>query len=271
MDVHTEKEQIAAQVEQRVERRFREAVRTFSLISPGDHILVAVSGGKDSLALLELLAALRQRRNDSFRLTAIHVRMENVDYLSDWAELKCLAEKWGVDLRVVSGSFEPDRNGRRSPCFLCAWHRRKLLFGAAQDWGCNKIALGHHQDDLLRTAMLNLAFSGTFSTMPARLRMKKFPVTLIRPLCLETETDLVAWAAGRAYPQMKKVCPFDKATNRTAVGEVLAAMERLNPDYRYHLWHALVKDHKLVEGEAEIVGDDSSMSRCSVSGQRSPA
>lgn len=248
-------------MERRVWRRFGDAVRTFSLVSSGDHILVAVSGGKDSLALLELLATLRRRRNDSFRLTALHVRMENVDYLSDWAELEYLAGQWGVALHQVNGSFQPDRNGRRSPCFLCAWNRRKILFNVAQAWGCNKIALGHHQDDLLRTAMLNLTFSGTFATMPARLRMRKFPVTLIRPLCMETEADLVAWAASHVYPRMRKECPFDKATNRTAIEQVLAVMERLNPDYRYHLWHALTKDHKLTEDEGDAGEEDSSERR----------
>lgn len=238
-------------LEQRVRRRFLEGIRRFSLIAPGDRVLVAVSGGKDSLALLDLLGDLRRRHNDNFHLTAMHVRMANVDYRSDLDRLERMAEGWGIPFIVRTGSFEPDRNGRRSPCFLCSWHRRKLLFNVAQELGCNKIALGHHQDDILRTAIMNLTFSGTFSTMPVRLRMKKFPVTLVRPLCLEEETDLAAWATLRDYPAMNKSCLYDKVTNRTAVAAVLDAMAGISPDYRHHLWHALWKGGQLVDDGAD--------------------
>lgn len=234
-------------LEKRLRRNFAAGVRELSLISRGDHILIGLSGGKDSLALLELLGDARRRSGKSFELTALHVRMANIDYRSDTAYLEERAAAAGVPLLVRTAAFEPDRKEGRSPCFLCSWTRRKILFGVAQELGCNKIALGHHQDDLLLTVLMNLTFAGSFATMPAALQMRKFPVTLIRPLCKVAEEDLEAWAALRQYRPLEKVCPYDKTSNRTAIRQLFETMQRLNPEARHSLWHALQKEGKLTE------------------------
>lgn len=129
-------------LEKRLRRRFADGVREFSLIEPGDHLLLGLSGGKDSMALLELLGDAKRRAGGRFEVSALHVRMDNVDYQSDTSYLERQAEVSGVRLYVKTASFEPDRNERRSPCFLCSWTRRKVLFSTAQELGCNKIALG---------------------------------------------------------------------------------------------------------------------------------
>ena len=116
----------------------------------------------------------------------------------------------------------------------------------AQEGGFNKIALGHHQDDILRTALMNLTFNGTFSTMPAKLQMEKFPVTIIRPLAKINEDDPLP-----IYEPVKKVCPNDALTNRTQIQNVTRELERLTPDYRHNLWHALLK-----AGELEKTKED---------------
>ncbi len=231
----------------RIRRQFMTGIRRFSLTADGDHVLVGLSGGKDSLTLMEFLGEAAQRSGGRFRVSALHVRMDNVDYRSDCTYLHTMTRQAGVGLIVKTGHFEPDRNARRTPCFLCSWHRRKLLFATAQEMGCNKIALGHHQDDILKTAMMNLIYTGSFATMPARLAMRKFPVTIIRPLCMVAERDLTAWAALRGFHPVEKVCPYDKTTSRTAVSRVLQEMESLNPEFRYSLWHALEKEGKLAE------------------------
>lgn len=231
----------------RMARRLNEGIRDFSLIESGDHILIGVSGGKDSLALLELLAEYRRRSPVSFSLSALHVRMENVDYRSDTEYLENIAGNAGIPLLVKTGRFEPDRNSRRTPCFLCSWNRRKLLFETARELGCNKIALGHHQDDILQTALMNQTFNGSFSTMPVRMRMQKFPITIVRPLCRIEEADLRAWAGLRGYRRQAKTCPYDTVSNRTSIKQVFGDMEALNPEFRHSLWHALLKEGKLVE------------------------
>lgn len=234
-------------LEQRLRRRLNEGIKAFSLIEPDDHILIGVSGGKDSLALLELLGERLRHSNNGFRLTAVHVRMSNIDYRSDTSYLEEVARRAGVPLLVRTGCFEEDRDERRTPCFLCSWNRRKILFETARETGCNKIALGHHQDDILQTALMNLTFNGSFSTMPARLKMRKFPITIIRPLCRVSEEDLRLWAKLRNYRKQEKVCPYDTASNRTSIKEVFGRMEELNGEFRHNLWHALLKEGKLTE------------------------
>ncbi len=231
----------------RVERLFRAGVRDFRLIEPGDAVLVGLSGGKDSMALLELLGTMRRHTNGSFRLEALHVRMENVDYRTETDYLAEMAREQGVALHVRTGRFDPDRKEGRSPCFLCSWNRRKILFETARELGCGKIALGHHQDDILHTALMNEMFAGSFATMPVCLRMRKFPMTIVRPLCRVPEADLAAWAALRGYRPVEKVCPYDRETKRAAAREIFEAMERVSPECRHNLWHALLKEGKLVE------------------------
>lgn len=225
----------------RLQRQVSAAVKQFSLLAPGDKVLIGLSGGKDSLALLELLARMRMRLNRNFDLVALHVRMDNVDYRTDDSYLTSFAAELEVPLHVLRTGFEADRKAGRTPCFLCSWTRRKLLFEKAQEWGCGKIALGHHRDDILRTALMNLAFNGSFATMPVRMEMDKFPVTIIRPLALTDEDALREWAALRGYRKLEKVCPHDGASARAGVGEVEQALLRLNPESRQSLWHALEK------------------------------
>ena len=222
-------------------------IRQFNLITTGDHILIGLSGGKDSLALLDFLGDAKNRAGSKFKISAAHIRMENIDYATDTKYLEKKAMQVGIPLYIRTGKFETDRNPKRTPSFLCAWNRRKILFNLAQEIGCNKIALGHHQDDILHTALMNLTFSGSFSTMPACLEMEKFPITIIRPLCRVKEEDLKIWAEIQDYQPLKKICPYDKTSNRTTIKKVFHELEEVNPEFRYSLWHALEKQNALTE------------------------
>ncbi len=182
-----------------VRRRFNAAVRAFSLVEEGDHILVGLSGGKDSLALLQLLGEMRRKRNFSFSLTALHVRMSGVDYLSSADYLREQAALAGAEFVLKEVALPVDTKAKRTPCFLCSWTRRKQFFEVSQQLGCNKIALGHHYDDVVSTALMNLTFSGSFSSMPPALKLDKMPLTIIRPLCKVREAALVAWAEHFSY------------------------------------------------------------------------
>ena len=187
------------------------------------------------------------RAGGRFKVEAIHVRMRNIHYKTDTSYLQQQCDRWNIPLHVVETGFEPDRNEKRTPCFLCSWNRRKTLFTTAQELGCNKIALGHHQDDILRTALMNLIFNGTFSTMPVRISMRKFKMTIIRPLARMHEADLKTWAQIQQYQPVDKLCPFDGVSNRTNIQQVTNAMQQLTPEYRFNLWHALLKAGALIE------------------------
>ena len=158
--------------EQRVRKLFEQALKRYSLIADGDRVLVGLSGGKDSMSLLELLAKRSRVFKPRFEVESAFVRMRNIPYKNDEAYLRSFAESLGVRLHIFETEFDETTDERHTHCFLCSWNRRKMLFKAAQDLGCTKIALGHHRDDLMETALMNLTFEGKFHTMPPRLQME---------------------------------------------------------------------------------------------------
>ena len=221
----------------------------YRLIEDGDRVLVGLSGGKDSLCLLELLARRAKIQRPAFEVVALHVRMENIQYETDTGYLQRFCERREVPLHVVTTRFDAPAEGQKEKpaCFLCSWMRRKQLFNMAQELGCNKIALGHHQDDIIHTALMNLFYQGHFATMPVRLRMRKMPLTIIRPLCLEHEADIQAYAEQQQYEKQLKRCPNERETQRTTMRRIYEQMESLNSETRYSIWNALERDGKLIE------------------------
>ena len=240
-------------LEEKLWKTFNKALGQFQLIDEDDRILVGLSGGKDSLCLLEFLARRSKVHVPQFTVEALHVRMENIHYETDTTDLQSFCNHLDVPLHIITTSFDSslftlNSSLKQKPaCFLCSWQRRKQLFNLAQELGCTKIALGHHQDDIIHTALMNLTFQSHFSTMPAKLRMRKMPLTIIRPLCLCQEADIRAYAEQQGYEKQLKQCPYEKATNRTTASELFAHIQQLNPEARYCIWRALESDNKLVE------------------------
>ncbi|MCF0202634.1 MAG: tRNA 2-thiocytidine(32) synthetase TtcA [Bacteroidaceae bacterium] len=240
-------------LERKLYSHLNKAMRDYALISDGDKILIGLSGGKDSLALVRLLAMRAKIRKPQFSLVAIHVRMKEIAYDSDTTYLREFCERSGVELIVeeteiggVEKSGQCDGGMSKSPCFLCSWNRRKMLFTKAQELGCNKIALGHHRDDIVHTTLLNLFYQGQFSTMPVKLAMNKMPLTIIRPLCLIDEADLQQYAIDNSFRKQRKLCPHEHETNRTVMADLLRQLEMKNPEVRYNIMHALHMENKLI-------------------------
>ena len=155
-----------------IQSKFRKAISDYRLIDDNDHILIGLSGGKDSLALVELLGEKMKIFVPRFKLTAVHVSVENINYESDLTYLSDYAKQFNVPFVHRTTKFDDSRETGKSTCFLCSWHRRKALFDVAHDLGCNKIALGHHLDDITETLLLNLFYQGAFATMPPKLKMR---------------------------------------------------------------------------------------------------
>ena len=241
----------------RLTKRFHKACADYGLISDGDHILIGLSGGKDSLALVELLGKRAQIHVPSFKVTAVHVRVKERDYHSDVSYLEDFCTRVCVPLIVKdteiarkASSLEDAASGyslevkgketkAKHPCFLCSWYRRKALFDVAQELGCNKIALGHHKDDLVETLLMNLIFQGSVATIPPLLQMEKMPIEMIRPLCLIEEKDIQDYAELSGYEKQVKLCPLEKVSNRAEVKQLLAQLEVLNPNVRDSIWGAM--------------------------------
>lgn len=230
---------MGSEAHRRIIARYKKALSNYQLIEDGDKILVGVSGGKDSLLLLELLGGTMRIHRPAIHVEALHVRMENITYETDEEYLERFAEECGIPMHVVTTSFDPSTDKRKTPCFLCSWYRRKELFNYAQEHGFNKIALGHHQDDIIHTALMNLLHQGQFSSITPRLKLDKMPLTLIRPLCMVMEKDIQAYAIERAYEKQKKTCPYDRDTRRTDIRQLFDKIEQMNSEARYSIIHAL--------------------------------
>lgn len=223
----------------KVEEKVKKAIYKYGLISDGDRVLVGLSGGKDSLALVDLLGRRSRIYSPRFEVVVAHIVMTNIPYRSDLEYLRSRAEAYGLPFIVREVSFDPSTDTRKSPCFLCSWTRRKALFEIAKSEQCNKIALGHHQDDILETLLMNLIHQGAFGTMPPRLRMDKFDMEMIRPLCLVEEKELVRLAEWREYRKQIKNCPYETTSSRSEMKEILARLEAVNPEARYSLWSSM--------------------------------
>ena len=247
-------------LEKRIRERFVKAFVTYHLLEDGDHVLVGLSGGKDSLCLLEMLGKRAKIDQPRFRVEAIHVRMENISYETSTDYLEQFCKELDVPLHIVTTSFSatpanhtsPFSNPnsqlkQKPPCFLCSWNRRKQLFNLAQELGCNKIALGHHQDDLLHTCLMNQFYQGRFDTMPALLKMRKMPLSIIRPLCMVEENDIRRYAELRGYEKQVKLCPYETASHRDDMRQLFEQIQQMNPEARHSLWNAIVRAGKLVD------------------------
>lgn len=222
-------------------------MRRLQLIEDGDKILMGISGGKDSLAMLDLLSMRQKIHKPSFQLEAVHVRVNTAYYETDTADLCSFAEERGLRLNIMDVPLQADSKGSRPPCFLCAWNRRKTMFRLAQELGCNKIALGHHKDDIVQTALMNLFYSGRFASMEPKMQMDKFPIQIIRPLYLVREEEILLWSKLNHFPQMKKRCIYESDTKRTYIRTLIHSLEQENPYVSSNIFGALFEEERAIK------------------------
>jgi tRNA 2-thiocytidine biosynthesis protein TtcA len=230
------------ELERHLLRDVGRAIADFDLISDGDRILVAMSGGKDSYGLLVLLRALQRRAPVRFDLLAVHLDQGHPGY--DGAPLRDWLEAEGVPYRIVredTYSIVTEKiPAGKTYCSLCSRLRRGILYQAASDLGCNKIALGHHREDTLETALLNLFFGGKLSAMPARLTSDDQRHVVIRPLIYCAESQLAALAEARRFPILPcNLCGSQAEAQRKQMKALLTQMERSNPHLRQTMLAAL--------------------------------
>ncbi len=223
----------------KIQSKFVKAINKYGLIENDDHILIGLSGGKDSLALVELLGERMKMIVPRFRLTAVHITVENIPYQSDLDYLEAFSAQFGIPFVHHITRFDDCTETNKSTCFLCSWKRRKALFEVAKELHCNKIALGHHLDDIAETLLLNMVFQGTFGSMPPKLKMNKFDMTIIRPLALISEGEMLAMEKIRNFKKQTKNCPYEKESSRSDAKNLLKELEKLNPNIRETLWAAM--------------------------------
>ena len=226
----------------RLRRQVGKAIADFNLIEPGDRVMVCVSGGKDSHAMLELLIALRDSAPVSFEVVAVTLDQKQPGYPEEVlpAYLETLNIPFYIlerDTYSVVRSVIPEG---KTTCGLCSRLRRGTLYGFAEQIGANKIALGHHRDDIVETAFLNMFFGGKLKAMPAKLKSDDGKHIVIRPLAYCREDDLAAYAEGMAFPIIPcNLCGTQENLQRQEIKQMLRAWERQYPGRTETIFRAL--------------------------------
>ena len=220
----------------------RRAVDDYEMIEEGDRIAVGVSGGKDSLALLETLAEMRRFYPKHYEIVAITVDM-GFDG-SDFSEIEEFCRRINVKFVVQKTDIAKivfDIRKESNPCSLCAKLRRGSLHSAAQDENCNKVALGHHFDDAVETFMMNMFFEGRLGCFSPKSYLSNRKLMLIRPMIYATEKDVLYFTNRRKLPIVKSLCPEDHATERENMKNLLAELEKNNKGLRHRIFKAMCK------------------------------
>lgn len=231
----------------------RRAINDYNMIKPGDKVAVGVSGGKDSLTLLTLLHEYQRFTDRTFDLIGITIDM---GFTKDaYAPVQKYCDKLGIEYHIVPTDIAEvifDIRKEKNPCSLCAKMRRGALNSEIVARGYNKLALGHHKDDVVETFMLSLFYEGRLNTFQPRSYMSRTGVTLIRPMIYIEERDIVGYA--RDLPVCHNPCPANKHTQREYMKQLLRTLSAdtpglagkfanaiMHPD-RYNLWDKVDKD-----------------------------
>src|SRR3954465_10761368 len=233
----------ASPLETRIAKKVTKAITEYGLIEDGDRVMVGLSGGKDSWALLQILDILRQRAPISFSLIGITVDSGYDGYRHDLISATCEARGW--EYRIIHTEIgevmEDLLASDATPCSLCARLRRGVLYRLATEVGATKIALGHHLDDFIETLLLNLFFAGALKAMPARLVSDNGEHVVVRPLVYVTEAEARAYTKEVALPIIGCCCPAcgDLSLQRQRVKRLIAQLEVEHPEVKNSMIRAL--------------------------------
>ena len=241
-------------VEQTIVRRYHEqlwspfckAIKRYQLIQPGDRIAVCISGGKDSMLLSKMMQMLHRHTEIPFE--AVYLIMDPGYNPENRGRVVQNAELLEIPYTLFeSDIFEVANSQDKNPCFLCARMRRGCLYRKAQELGCNKIALGHHFDDVISTTVMAMFYGGQLQAMPPRLRAQNFPgMELIRPLYLVREDDIIAWKNANGLSFIQCACRFTEDANRDHSGskrlevrELIRQLKQTNPHIEENIFASI--------------------------------
>jgi len=230
-------------LETRIAKKATKAITDFNLIEDGDRVMVGLSGGKDSWALIQMLDVLRQRAPIGFSIVAVNVDSGYEGYQHQQVGDACRARGWEFYSEHTSiGQVIDDKlDADATPCSLCARLRRGVLYRLASTVGATKIALGHHLDDFVETLLLNIFFSGALKAMPASLTSDDGRHVVIRPLVYVTEAEARAYTRENELPVIGCCCPAcgDLSLQRQRVKRLILELEREHPNVKASMIRAL--------------------------------
>jgi tRNA 2-thiocytidine biosynthesis protein TtcA len=224
-----------SRLEKRLARSMASAIEDFKMISDGDRILVAVSGGKDSLTLHHLLASLKSRAPVRFTLVAVTIDQGHPDFVGHvlTEHMRKGAHEFQIVREDTYGIVTEKIPAGKTRCSLCSRLRRGILYRLATELGCSKIALGHHRDDVIETLLLNLFFSGQLKAMPPKLVSDDGAHVVVRPLVYCAEQEIAAFASQKQFPVVAcGLCGSQTDLQRRAMSTLLSNLERQHPGIR---------------------------------------
>ena len=225
-----------------ISKRVGRAIIDYQMLSDGDKIAVAVSGGKDSLTLLRVLADRQKFVPIKYKLLAVHI---DLGYPRSYAKP---LEKYFKEIKVNYHIEKVKIKTKDISCFWCSWNRRKALFKVADRFGYNKVALGHHKDDIIETILMNLFFHGEISAMSPKQELFKGKIIIIRPLAYVEEDLIRRFAKSAGFMHQKCACPNSIASNRTKIAELIKGLKKVCPDIKTNIFRSVkrVKEHYLL-------------------------
>lgn len=229
-------------LKKRLESDVGKAIADYNMIEHGDTVLVCISGGKDSYAMLSVLMALRERAPVDFRLIAMNLDQKQPGFPAD--VLPAYLSSLGVEYRIVEQDtysiVKEKIPAGKTTCSLCSRLRRGVIYRTAKELGANKIALGHHRDDIVHTLFLNLLFGGKLKAMPPKLVTDDGAHVVIRPLAYCSESDIARFARGMAYPIIPcNLCGSQNNLQRQKIREMMADWDRRYPGRTESVFSAL--------------------------------
>lgn len=221
----------------------RKACENYNLIEDGDKIAVGLSGGKDSLALLTALKRYQSFIDKKFDLIAIAIDLSGGK--NDYSAIKAYCDEINVEHHIIpSNVFEVvfDIRKEKNPCSLCANLRRGLLNSHAKELGCNKVALGHHKDDLIETFLMSLFFEGRLSTFKPKTYLSRVDITVIRPLIYCDESEIIK--ISNNFPILYNNCPANKHTERENAKNILKNLDQIYPNAKEKIFNAIINPQR---------------------------
>src|SRR5882762_8199201 len=232
-----------SELETRLARKTTKAIVDYQMIEDGDRVMVGLSGGKDSWALLQILDVLRQRAPIRFSLVAVNVDSGYKEYKHDLIAKTCDARGWEyrIEHTGIGELIDEMLDADATPCSLCARFGRGVLYRIATEVGATKIALGHHADDFIETLLLNLFFAGALKAMPARLVSDSGEHVVIRPLVYVEEAEARVYAKERELPIIGCCCPAwcDLSLQRQRVKRLILDLEQEHAGVKQSMLKAL--------------------------------
>ena len=219
----------------------RKAVDEYQMIQEGDHIAVGISGGKDSLTLLYALHGLKRFYPNHFELSAITVDLGYEQ--CDFTPIKELCREMEIPYHIVKTDIAQilfEERKEKNPCSLCAKMRKGALNQAVKEIGCNKIAYAHHKDDIIETMILSLFFEGRFYSFSPKTYLDRMDLTVIRPIMIVDEADVIGFKNRYNLPVVKSACPVDGYTKRQYAKDLLADLNRQYPGIKQRMFTAIL-------------------------------